>query len=155
MIDYDKYIANYWPPKEDKKIKLSVSAAKEIIENLSDTGFENDFKELLQEQLDKHNREIRHIRAIKNCDHEWHIFTKEEVGSECYKDEFYMVAFGYCEKCKMRYEFKFMTDEDFERLIDAYESEGFITLRAYNSLPDDVFKRLYKNAINKELTIRN
>lgn len=151
--------------EEDKEIKLSVSAAKEIIENLSDTGFENDLKELLQEQLDKHKREIRHIRAIEYCDHEWHTFTKEDIykfgspktwkiedrGSE-YIEEFYMLKFGYCEKCKMRYEFNIFTDEDFDRLIDEYESEGFIALHAYNALPDDVFKRLYEK---KRLTIRN
>ena len=157
MIDYDKYVKNYRPPKEDKKIKLSVSAAKEIIENLSDTGFENNLKELLQEQLDKHKREIRHIRAIEYCDHEWHIFSKEELykfGSpktwkiedrgSAYIEEFYMLMFGYCEKCKMRYKFNIFTDEDFERIIDEYESEDVITLGAYNSSSNDIFDRLFE-----------
>lgn len=155
MLDYDKFIKNHKPPKEDKKIELSAAATKEIIKNLSDTDFENRLKELLEEQLDKHEQVIRKIHSKQYCEHEWHIFTKEEIykfGSPKawniedwdreYIEEFYLYMFGYCERCEMRYKFNAFTDEDFERIVKEYKSEDIITLKAYNSSSDKLFDKL-------------
>lgn len=160
MIDYEKFVKNLRPPKEDKKIELSVATAKELIENLSNTGFENRLKELLQEQLDKHEQEIRRIRTKQYCEHEWHIFTKEEIyklgtpkswGIEDrdkeYIEEFYLCMFGYCEKCNMPYKFNIFTDEDFEKIVKIYEAEDVITIKAYNSYSKELFDRLLEEKI--------
>ena len=159
--NYEEFVKNLRPPKEDKKIELSVATAKELIENLSDTGFENRLKELLQEQLDKHEKEIRRIRGKKYCEHEWHEFTKEDIyklgtpkswkiedrGKE-YIEYFYQYMFGYCEKCNMPYKFNIFSDKDFDRIIQEYEAEDIITLNAYHSSADKLFDRLLKERIN-------
>jgi len=163
MIDYEKFVKNHRPPKEDKKIELSVATAKELIENLSDTGFENRLKELLQEQLDKHEQEIRKIRAKQYCEHEWHIFTKEEIyklgtpkswkiegRDKEYVEGFYLYMFGYCERCEMPYRFNIFTDEDFERIVKEYETEGIITLQAYSSWSNKLFDRLLDKKIGAD-----
>ena len=148
--------------KEDKEIELSAATTKSIAEDLktADNGFEKRLKELLQEQLDKHEKEIRRIRAKQYCEHEWHEFTKldiyklgtpkswkiEDRGKE-YIEDFYQYMFGYCEKCNMPYKFNIFTDEDFEKIVKIYETEDIITLKAYNSSSKKLFDRLLEEKI--------
>lgn len=164
MLNADEYIKNYKLPKEDKKIELSAAFTKRIAEDLktADTDLENRLSELLEEQLKKHEQVIRKIRAEQYCEHEWHIFTKEELykfGSpKAWKiedwnkediEEFYMYRFGYCEKCKMPYKFKTFSDKDFERIIKEYESEDIITIKAYNTASNKLFDRLLDEKLSR------
>ena len=61
----EEYVRNLKPQKENKKIEMSVARAKVIAAVLTKNDFENSFKELLEEQFDKHQKEIRRIRTLK------------------------------------------------------------------------------------------
>ena len=154
----EEYVRNLKPQKENKKIEMSVARAKVIAAVLTKNDFENSLKELLEEQFDKHQKEIRRIRTLKYCEHEWHKFTKKELsmhasprmfGIEDWPEEyieiFYLDAFSYCEKCGMPFKFITFKDEDFERIIEEYESEDTITVTAQNRTSDFLFERLLED----------
>ncbi len=152
----------YKPTTENKKIELSVTTAKDLADEFeyNDTELGIRFGELLKEQLDKHEKEIRKIREKQYCEHEWHEFTKEDIyrlgtpkswkiedrGKE-YIEDFYQYMFGYCEKCNMPYKFNIFSDKDFDRIVQDYETEDVITIKAYNSSSRKLFDRLLEEKI--------
>ena len=157
----EEHVRNIKAQKKKQEVKLSVGEAKCIAAELTHSSFENSLKELLEEQLDSHQKEIRRIRSMQYCEHKWHEFTKEELymygsprlyGVEaCDKESielFYMDNFGRCDKCGMRYRFSIFTDEDFERIITEYEAEDKITVTAHNSFSEDLFDRLEKEKLD-------
>ena len=68
-----------------------------------------------------------------------------EDWSEEYIEIFYLDAFSYCEKCGMPFKFITFKDEDFERIIEEYESEDTITVTAQNRTSDFLFERLLED----------
>ena len=162
----EEHIKNIKQHKEPKTVVLSVISANAIaagLTKLTKNSFENSLKELLEEQLDKHRKEIRRIRIKQHCEHKWHEFTKEEIymfgsprmyGIEDRDKEFIeacdMNEFCYCDKCRMPYKYREFDNCDFERIIDKYVLADTITLTAHTDDSEFLFEWLADKKLMEE-----
>lgn len=117
------------------------------------------FANEIDEALFQDSKNQRNIRAWQYCEHKWHKFTKAEINmignpknfnfmkewDEKTIEEWYMNFAGKCDKCGMPYKYHTLTDEDYEEILEEYNSNVKITLNLYCGGTNDFFEKVYKD----------